>query len=80
MSEFNTFFGKVTKKVNRIVDKKKKKYPMLDIEKIRRFLLTWTKHYMEKNEKLNLKMALYHAIIVFETSCNLAIDKLNKEK
>lgn len=80
--DFEEVFKNIIKKANKIVEKKKKKYPMLDLTKIKTFLVTWTLHYLDqqkkKKEKKNLKMAFYGAIIVFETSCNLAIEKLNQ--
>jgi len=73
MNEYKKFFKSVFKDFNEIVIGKATKYPMLDIEKIRRFLLTWTKHYMDKGK--NLKESLYSAIIIFETTCNIAAEK-----
>ena len=78
MNEYEKFFKSVFKKFNKIVIKKAAKYPMLDIEKIRRFLLTWTKHHMTKGK--NLKESLYLAIITFKTTCNLAIAEKAKGK
>ncbi len=80
MSEFDVFFKGIIKKVNNIVDKKKIKYSMLDIVKIKQFLLTWTKHYLSQQKRKDIKVAFYEAIIVFEMSCNMATEKLNKEK
>jgi hypothetical protein len=77
VDEFNKFFKNVIKKVNKIVIKKSTKYPMLDIGKIRTFLLTWTKHFMKK-DKDNIINAFYKAIITFETVCNLAKQKLSE--
>ena len=75
MSEFDLFFKGVLKKVNKIIAEKHKKYPMLELEKIRIFFLTWTKHHLSQGG--NLKKALYLTMVTFETACNLAMEQIN---
>ena len=79
MTKYKKYFGDAIDKFNEIVVSKKEKYPELDVEKIKTFLLTWTKHHLKKKGR-NLKQALYFAIVTFETACNLAKDKLQEEK
>ena len=77
MKEFDMVFKKILKEVNGIIDKKKEKYPMLDIDKIKKFLLSWTKHHLSKQKNKCLKTAFYFALVTFETTCNLAQEKSN---
>lgn len=71
-TSFEKYFGNSIKVVNELVEKKSKKYPMLELPKIKQFLLTWTKHHLSTDEKINLKQAFYMALVTFETTCNLA--------
>ena len=71
MSEFDLFFKGTS--INKIIAEKKKKYPMLDLEKIKTFFLTWTKHHLSKGG--NLKKAIYLTMVTFETACNMAMEQ-----
>ncbi len=80
MNEFDRYFLSIKKKVYKILYKKLTKYPMLDSEKMKRFLLTWTRHHLSRMKKKNLKLAFFEAIITLETTCNLAKQKLAESK
>jgi hypothetical protein len=79
-NEFNEFFKPILKKVNKLVIKKATKYPMLDIDKIRTFLLSWTKNYYKQQKNKDLKVAFYKALVTFETTCNMAKEKSKEKK
>ncbi len=76
MDEWESYFGDALEVVNKLLIEKQKKYPKLEPEKIKKFLLSWTQRHLEAKKNRNLKEAFYPALVTFETTCNLAKDKL----